>query len=162
MENLIIKQAETGEELLLVGKMIDEAAAEKGEVLARDRAWLARHYRDYFLAFEGDWVVGMVGYKIWPGQKPEIISLYVRPEKRGRGIGRRLVQECLKRIKDQGHLMAFALTTRIKLFQEAGFEKVDRGLFPEKIWEDCRFCPKNNGQPDRPECNDEAMRLIIK
>jgi amino-acid N-acetyltransferase len=45
----------------------------------------------------------------------------------------------------------FVLTNREKLFERAGFQVMDKGLLPHKIWADCVRCTKF------PECDEIAM-----
>ena len=49
----------------------------------------------------------------------------------------------------------FALTLQVEFFARLGFVQVDKAIFPQKVWLDCRQCPK------RHQCDETAMELRL-
>jgi len=108
-----------------------------------------------FLVYEEDGkVLGCCALHPTMGDLAEIRSLAVDESVHGKGIGRRLVEECLKLAKEMGFKEVFALTYKQKFFEKLGFKVVKKESFPRKIWSDCIKCPKF------PDCDEIGM--IIK
>jgi amino-acid N-acetyltransferase len=79
----------------------------------------------------------------------------------GRGVGTRLVEACLEKAARQDAALVFTLTLRPNLFLRLGFTEVPiktfhrDDKFREKIWADCRQCPKFDA------CNEIALVKVI-
>ena len=69
-----------------------------------------------------------------------------------KGIGRKLVEACISEAITLGLFKIFTLTYKKDFFVQLGFQEIDRGLLPEKIWSDCFRCSK---YPDY--CDEVAM-----
>ena len=88
----------------------------------------------FFLARSGGEIVGLVGgFHI--AEEYELVSMWVRPEKRNNGIGGQLIKELLNHAKSQGSgtvALHVSLDNKVarKLYAKAGFidaeEKNDR------------------------------------
>ncbi|MDR1613079.1 MAG: GNAT family N-acetyltransferase, partial [Planctomycetota bacterium] len=50
----------------------------------------------------------------------------------------------------------FTLTYIPDFFRRFGFEEVDRGELPHKVWLDCVKCPKF------PDCGETAMKRALR
>ncbi|MBU4332507.1 GNAT family N-acetyltransferase [Patescibacteria group bacterium] len=161
MESEVVIRPARQEECVEISAIIIEES-KKSPVLKRTPEEIAALLANYFVAVYSDEIIGTCGFKIWPGRQPEIISLVVKEERRGNGIGSRLVQVCLQEIKSRGFSTAFTFSTRPGFFEELGFQRVDPRFFPQKIWEDCQFCSKNAGSPVSPKCDESAMYLIMR
>jgi len=81
----------------------------------------------------------------------EIRSLAIDPAYHNQGIGRYLVEECLKEADILGITKVFTLTYQPGFFEKMGFRPIDKGELPHKVWSDCIQCPKF------PDCNEEAL-----
>lgn len=128
-------------------------AAEKGLILPRTYREIANRVSQFVIAEDAGQIVGCVTHKDYSRGLFEVRSLVVAPEMQGRGIGSQLVREIVKVCKGKGARRIFALTYRPRLFEKLGFCRVEKNLFPEKVWDDCLRCPK------RDSCDETAMLL---
>lgn len=76
------------------------------------------------------------------GDLAEITSLAVADQYKGKGAGRMLVDECLKKARKLKITRVIALTYQAKFFEHLGFKQVDKDHFPRKLWRECLECPK--------------------
>jgi len=97
------------------------------------------------VATDGPVIIGTVMLQTWPngGQllqgpdEAEMRALAVRPEARGRGVGRALVDAVIKRAAEVGvrHLLLLTqpeMKTAHRIYEEAGFARLpDRDFSPE-------------------------------
>jgi len=81
----------------------------------------------------------------------EIRSLAVDPKIRRRGVGRALVESCLEEARALEIPKVFALTYQAEFFRRIGFDRVDKGELPHKVWRDCLKCTKF------PNCDETAV-----
>ncbi|MBQ2335505.1 MAG: GNAT family N-acetyltransferase, partial [Victivallales bacterium] len=92
----------------------------------------------------------------------EIRSLVVAEDCEGRGIGTCLVEACVEKARQLDGNLVFTLTLRPNLFRRLGFTEVPiqtfhrDDKFREKIWADCRQCPKFDA------CNEIALVKELK
>lgn len=127
--------------------------AQKGLLLPRALIHLYHNVRNF-------WVVDDVGgglaacaalAPVWE-DLAEICSLVVREDLRGRGLGRMVVEACLRDCQALHVEKVFALTYQEAFFSRMGFAVVDKAGLPQKIWADCVHCPR---YPD--DCDETAM-----
>ncbi len=83
-----------------------------------DRVWIA--------GCGDEPVVGLVGLRLKGNHSGEIHDLWVSPERRGRGVGVKLMQACLGYCRDHGVLKTLLevegdQTAAIQLFEKVGF-----------------------------------------
>ncbi len=130
--------------------ILDHFAAE-GQLLARSRLDLYEGIRDFWVAREGDALVGVAALHVCWIDLGEVRSLAVRPDRQGRGAGRRLVDACLAEARDLGLRRLFALTYRPGFFSKVGFREVPKSGLPHKVWQVCIQCVKF------PDCDEVAM-----
>jgi phosphinothricin acetyltransferase len=91
------------------------------------------------------------------------ISIYLREDARGRGIGRRLVGDLLDELRARGFVNAFAGTTMpnpasVALFESFGFEKIGhqrhvgfkRGTWHDVGWWELQLAESLPGSPPDP------------
>jgi amino-acid N-acetyltransferase len=116
--------------------------AAQGAMLPRSEFELAEDIRDFTLA-EADGEVAACGaLHIYTPSAAEIRSLAVRPDIKGKGLGRAIVEAVEREARDYGLASLFAFTYVPEFFARLGFDRVDRGLLPQKAWKDCLRCPK--------------------
>ena len=116
--------------------------AEQGVMLHRSLESIYGTLRDFRVAEDDGAVVGCVAAHVFWGDLAEIKSLAVAPSHRGRGVGRQLVEAAAEDARRLGLPRIFALTYERDFFARMGFDEIDRGALPEKIWRECIACPK--------------------
>ena len=114
--------------------------AKRERMLPRSLNELFEHIRDFFVYAEGRNIYGCCALHIDWEDLSEIKSLAVAESKSGRGIGRKLIEHCLKEAKTLKVRKIFALTYVPKFFEEFGFKVIDRKKLPHKIWSECIRC----------------------
>jgi len=117
--------------------------AAKDLMIARSLNELFENLRDFWVCEEKGNILGCAALHIvgWEGLA-EIKSLAVERHKHRQGIGRRLVEQCLKEAKDLSIKKVFCLTYAPKFFKKLGFRIIDKAKLPHKIWIECCYCPK--------------------
>jgi len=128
--------------------------ADRGDMLHLSLEQIYERIFEFLLYEEDGKVLGCCALHPTMADLAEIRSLAVDESVHGKGIGRRLVEECLKLAKEMGFEEVFALTYKQKFFEKLGFKVVKKESFPRKIWSDCIKCPKF------PDCDEIGM--IIK
>ncbi len=129
----------------------------RNELLARSLSELYDNLRDFFVYTEGEpeQVIGTCAMHICWEDLAEIRSLCVMEEYQGRGIGTKLVEDCISEAITLSLFKVFVLTYRPDFFHRFGFREVDKAVLPHKVWADCLRCPKF------PECDEVAMILNL-
>lgn len=137
-----------------IHKFINEFA-KKETMLARSLNELYEGIRDFVIYEEDGVIKGVCAIRILWEDLAEIRSLAVKEEFQKSGIGRALVQKCLKDAKTLGIQKVFALTYQPDFFKKLGFKDIDKSKLPQKIWGDCLKCPKF------PECDEHAVIIYL-
>jgi amino-acid N-acetyltransferase len=115
--------------------------AERGRMLFRAHGELYEHLRDFFVAAEGETVVGCCALELVWRDLAEVKSLAVDETRRGGGIGKRLVTAAVKEGRRLGLERVFALTREQAFFERLDFVVVGKETLPHKVWTDCIKCP---------------------
>jgi amino-acid N-acetyltransferase len=127
------------------------------DVLPRSMADLYSQVREYFVYREDQGpILGVAALHIFWEDLGEIRSVAVLPDFQRRGIGSRLVNNCIKEAVSIGMKKVFALTTRPDFFTRLGFRKIPNNELPNHIWSECINCLK---YPDK--CNELPMLLDL-
>ena len=133
-------------------------------MLYRTPEAIKKLWKNYFVALEGENIIGCCGFKTYPRGDAEIISLAVERKYRGLGMGSKLIKKTAKNALKKAsvkRVMAFTNPRATALFRKNGFIQVGVQLFHEKILEECRKCPKNKlNKKYRYLCNEVAMVYI--
>jgi amino-acid N-acetyltransferase len=124
-------------------------------MLPRSRAELYECLRDFQVAVADGGVVGCAALEIAWEKLGEVRSVAVLRPFQGRGVGRRLVEACLREARRLGITRVFSLTTAPAFFERLGFERVAKESLPHKIWADCIKCPKF------PDCDELAVAIDL-
>lgn len=115
-------------------------------VLARNPEEMRENYRNFLVAEDAQGVmIGVGALRPHGARLYEIRSLAVCSAWQGKGIGRLLVEGLLEksqRLSSAGNACVFTLTKTPEFFRRLGFQEEPKEHFPEKIWADCRQCPK--------------------
>lgn len=125
---------------------------ESGVILERNENEMATTIRSYFIAKDGDKIVGFVALHIHTLLLAEIRSLIVSKEQRGKNIGANLVNIASDEGRELGVKQILTLTYQKEFFEKLGFVEIDKESIPEsKIWADCIKCKHF------PICNEISL-----
>lgn len=125
--------------------------AKRERMLPRSLNELYENIRDFYVYTEGKNIYGCCALHVDWEDLSEIKSLAVVPSKTKHGIGKKLLEHCLKEAKTLKLKKVFALTYIPEFFEDFGFRMVDRQELPHKIWSECIKCMYF------PDCKEIAM-----
>jgi amino-acid N-acetyltransferase len=125
--------------------------AKKDLMLPRSLSEIYENMRDFFICIDRGKIVAASALHILWEDLAEIRSIAVSKAYQGKGVGKKLILQCVKEAKSLGVKKIFALTYSTDFFMELGFKEIDKGKLPQKIWGDCLKCPKF------PDCNEIAV-----
>lgn len=129
-------------DMLQVEPLINRFAAE-GLMLPKTLEFLNRHFREFVVAVDAnDKVLGCGALRVYTAQLAEVASLAVDPEAHGLGVGRKIVAQLEVEAAKVGIGTLFALTLQDGFFHRIGYRTVQKEMFPQKVWADCRGCNK--------------------
>lgn len=129
--------------------------AAEGLLLARSVSSLYDQLRDFIVYEDDDQdILGICALHIVWEDLAEIRSLAVKEKAQRRGIGRRMVDHCLREAASLGLERVFTLTYQAGFFRKQGFTDIDKKDLPHKIWSDCIHCTMF------PDCDEEALIYI--
>lgn len=114
--------------------------AKRDKMLPRSLNELYENIRDFFVYVDGKKVCGCCALHIDWEDLSEIKSLAVAPGKSGKGIGGKLLNECMKEAKTLKLKKVFALTYAPGFFEKLGFHVINKSDLPHKIWSECIKC----------------------
>lgn len=100
---------------------------------------------------KGELIIGVGALHVCWENLAEIRSLAIVESFHGKGIGTKIVNDCLAEAKELGISKVFTLTYQPTFFEKMGFKPIDKSELPHKVWSDCIQCPKF------PDCNEEAL-----
>ncbi len=115
-----IRQA-TADDLPAIAACIEPFVTE-GKILRRTLDELKSLIPHYFVAQNGDRIVGCVVLEIYSAKLAEIRSLVVAHDYHGKGIGKRLVIACSQRAREEKIFEVMAITSQDLFFQSCGFD----------------------------------------
>lgn len=152
MTSLIVRKA-VADDVPAIHSLL-ERYADLGIVLRRSREDILHYLANFFVAENADEVCACAAVRDFGNDLLEVRSLVVSPALQGRGIGRELMTRVIAAVNDaRASWRLFTLTKEPAFFSKLGFSIVAREMFPEKIWSDCRNCPKHN-------CCDEVALIL--
>ncbi|UCD34355.1 MAG: N-acetyltransferase [Nitrospiraceae bacterium] len=125
--------------------------AQRNRMLPRSLNDIYELIRDFYVCRDRDTIVAVCALHIVWENLAEIRSIAVMKKYQKRGLGRKLIQRCLREAKVMGARSVFALTYFPEYFKKLGFEDIDKNELPHKIWGDCLKCPKF------PDCEELAV-----
>ena len=152
--NAVLRPA-TPEDVDDILQLMSEPAS-RGLILPRSRAEISSGLQYFTLAVIDGLVAGCVTRRDFGNGLVEIRSLVVDPDWQGMRLGSQLVQAAVKAAEDAGAVRIFALTYHPALFEYQGFSRVDKHLFPQKVWHDCAKCRK------RDHCDEIAVLKCVR
>jgi amino-acid N-acetyltransferase len=134
------------------------------ELLARPLTDIAQNIDRFMVCEKGGKVVGTVSWSILPeighARHPsvEIKSVSVVRRLQGKGVGRSLIEEAIKRIKVLNPSQIIVLTFTPAFFEKMGFHEVPKASLMHKLYMGCINCAKY----DSPfTCPEVAMAMDL-
>ncbi|MCX5714148.1 MAG: N-acetyltransferase [Candidatus Omnitrophica bacterium] len=131
------------------------AFAKQDLMLPRSLNELYENLRDFWVIEQNGKVSGCAALHISWDDLAEIKSLAVAKNIQGKGLGRELIEFCIREAKELGAKKIFVLTYKPGFFKKFGFRKVGHASLPHKIWAECINCCKF------PDCQETALLKII-
>jgi amino-acid N-acetyltransferase len=116
--------------------------AADGIMLPRTEFEMSENIRDFSVAYDGDVLVGCGALHFYTPTTAEVRSLAVRPDVKKHGVGRAVVEALEEEARENDLSAIFAFTYSPGFFRKLGFEQVERGVLPLKVWKDCLRCSK--------------------
>ena len=126
--------------------------ATQGIMLPRTEFEMSENIRDFTVAYSGAHLVACGALHFYTPTAAEVRSLAVDPALKTRGLGRRIVEALESEAIDNELHALFAFTYAPEFFSRVGFQVVERGELPLKVWKDCLRCSKF-------QCCDETPML---
>jgi amino-acid N-acetyltransferase len=114
--------------------------AKRDRMLPRSLNELYENVRDFYVYAEGKNIYGACALHVDWEDMAEVKSLAVSRSKSGKGIGKKLLDQCLKEAKALRVKKVIALTYIPEFFRQFGFKMVDKKELPHKIWSECIKC----------------------
>lgn len=140
--DFVIRPADSGDPAPVAALL--RPFAEKKIVLERNEEDIRFYLANFLIADACGEVVGCVAVRDFGNSLFEVRSLAVREDFQKHGVGAALINSAVERLQKRcpEGFRLFTLTLVPGFFERAGFVKVQKELFPEKIWSDCSKCPK--------------------
>jgi amino-acid N-acetyltransferase len=136
-------------------KLINDFA-KRGQMIPRSLNELYETLRDFVVCESEGNICGVCALHIMWEDLAEIRSLAVDNRLQRHGIGKNLVNHCIREAEDLGIKRIFALTYQPEFFRKLGFSDTDKAALPQKIWGDCVRCPKF------PDCDENAVIIHLE
>jgi len=127
--------------------------ATKELMLPRTLLSIYENIRDFYVAAEGDRVLGCSALHFTWGDMAEVRSLAVDDKAGRRGLGRALVEANIVEAREHNLVQVYAFTYVADFFAKLGFRVVPHESMPRKVWMDCINCHKFN-------CCDEVAMVM--
>ncbi len=139
-----------------IGPILDliNGYAAKGIMLPRTEFEVSEDIRDFSVILNAGRLVGCGALHFYTPSIGEIRSLAVAEDAKTHGIGRRLIEALAGEASHYSLDAVFAFTYVPEFFRKMGFQEVERGELPLKVWKDCVRCPKF-------QCCDEIAVLRV-
>jgi amino-acid N-acetyltransferase len=122
-------------------ELINSYAAH-GIMLPRTEFEMSENIRDFSCAYEGDQLRGCGALHFYSPTSAEVRSLAVWPSAKQQGVGRAVVEALEAEAQENDLESIFAFTYAPGFFAKLGFNEIERGELPLKVWKDCLRCPK--------------------
>lgn len=120
-ESSIVVRPARGADVRPLAELIAPFVARR-VLLPRTVDELALLLPNYFVAEDGDQLIGCAALEIYSAKLAELRSLVVAPGYQGRGVGRLLVEACVNRAREERVLEVMAITSSEEFFRSCGFD----------------------------------------
>ena len=121
-------------------------------MIRRSLGELYESIREFLVAVDDDGtVIGCAALHVFWQDLAELKCLAVSEKAHGRGVGRRLVEQCWEAARELEIKTVFALTYVAEFFEKCGYHRIEKSELPHKIWNECVRCPLF------PSCTEVAL-----
>ncbi len=111
-----------------------EANRADPSIFLRSERDVRRRIEEFEVAIDpGGRVVGCAALHGWPGRLGELLSVAVEPARQGAGVGRRLVEACLRRGDERGLDRVWLATAKPGYFERFGFSPTPWWRLPPRV-----------------------------
>lgn len=117
----VVVRPATGSDIGALKELID-GFVRSGKLLPRTQTELADLIPTGFVAQAGTKLVGFAALEIYSMKLAEVRSLAVIDELQGQGLGKRLVEECVRLAHERDILEVMAITSAEVFFRSCGFD----------------------------------------
>jgi len=154
MDDIVIRKA-TAEDIDQIFTLVN-SNANQGLMLSRSKYRICSVLANFLVATNpaGELIGCGSLIPLWV-DLAEIVSLAVRADLRGKGVGRILVQRLVEESRQLKINTVMALTYQVEFFSKLGFSVANKDEFPRKVWRECLECPKLE------QCDETAMKLEL-
>ena len=153
--DVVVRRARPGD-ADAIAKLNNGFAAE-GLMLYRTPETVALSIDDYVVAVDHHGGVLACGaLKEYSPSVAEVAAIAVSRAAHGQGLGKAMVRAVEELALKRGISEVFALTLQPEFFAAAGYQRVDRARFPEKIRRDCLACAR------RFACNEICFAKSLR
>lgn len=153
-QSIVLRKAVLADAPAIAG-LINRFAA-RGMMLPKTLLQIFECLREFVVAVDETGTVLACGaLRLMWHDLAEVRSLAVDERAQGQGLGQRIVLHLIEEGREMGLARIFALTYQQRFFEKLGFGLCDKSIFPQKVWVDCRACPK------RDRCDEIAMLFIL-
>jgi len=139
-QGMIVRKAKI-DDVEKIYELIDYYAKD-GLMLSKNMSYIYEHLRQYLVAEEAGELVGVGALRIFWSDLAEVCSIAVSPQQQKKGIGKAIVTQLEEEARELGLSKVFALTYQEGFFLNCNYQRIDKDLLPQKIWQDCLNCPK--------------------
>ena len=129
--------------------------AERDRMLFRSLADIYENLQTFTVVELDGKVVGCCALEIIWADLAEIKSLAVDAANKGKGAGKMLVDDVMKKAAQLSVPKVFALTMEPDFFVKLSFSVVEKDKLPMKVWSDCARCPKQQN------CDEVAVIKVL-
>jgi len=144
----------TVEDVKDIQKLVN-SHAEKGSMLPRSLGDTCDNIRDFYVYEDNSVILGCCALHVTWVDLAEVKSLAVVDEAQGKGMGTKLLNACLEDAQRLAIKKVFALTYEPGFFEKMGFQQIEKGELPHKVWLECVQCVKF------PDCDEVAVIRVL-
>ncbi len=150
--NLPVRRARMNDVRAMHTLLNSFAFTEKRELLPRSLSEVYENLQQFYVAEDHGKIIATCALYVTWDNLAEVKALCVEDAYQRRGLGKRLLNTCLKNARTLGIRRVFTLTVKTDFFEKFGFRHVHKDDLPHKVWTECVRCPY---YPER--CIEYAM-----
>jgi amino-acid N-acetyltransferase len=150
----LVARKATVEDVEQIQQLISVFAA-RDLMLHRSLNELFETVRDFSVVGDANRVLACSALHVNWDDLAELKCVAVDESMHGHGLGRTVVESCLREAAQLKLRRVFTLTYQPGFFSKFGFQIVDRNTLPHKVWGECIKCHKF------PDCQEVAMMYYV-